>query len=110
MKLEKVTKTLIFWFFQHKSTAVYVRFEAVKESLPDDLASLNIPIYFLSWTTTPWSLAANRAIAFKIDAIYVLVQHGDGFYIVAEDLLKSNKELQEIFGESPVVTIKNQIV
>ena len=80
---------------------MYVRFEAIPESLPEDWAGL--PIHFLSWTTTPWSLAANRAIAYKTDAIYALVQAGDGFYIVAEELLNSNRELHDIFTENPMV-------
>ena len=62
-------------------------------------------LYFLSWTTTPWSIAANRAIAFNTDAEYVIVQDqakGNN-YIVASDLLWNNKELVEIFGSDPKI-------
>jgi isoleucyl-tRNA synthetase len=60
-------------------------------------------LYFLSWTTTPWSLAANRAIAFKDDAEYVIVQLEQDFYIVSGVLLSSNSELQEIFSSEPKI-------
>src|SRR5690606_41910400 len=32
------------------------------------------PVYFLAWTTTPWTLAANAALAVKAEAAYVLVE------------------------------------
>ena len=61
-------------------------------------------LYLLSWTTTPWSLAANRAIAFKEDALYVIVQdkNGNG-YVIAKDLLKNNYELAELFTEESIL-------
>ena len=61
-------------------------------------------LYLLSWTTTPWSLAANRAIAFKEDAFYVIVQdeNGDG-YVIAKDLLHNNSELAELFTEQSIL-------
>jgi isoleucyl-tRNA synthetase len=53
------------------------------------------PVSFLAWTTTPWTLAANAALAVKADAAYVLVEgpqaHGAEpaaeLYVVAEDRL-----------------------
>ena len=41
---------------------------------------------FVIWTTTPWTLPANVAIALKPDEIYVLTSEG---YIVAKELLES---------------------
>lgn len=65
---------------------------------------LNGSLYLLSWTTTPWSLAANRAIAFKEDALYDIVQdeNGDG-YVIAKDLLHNNSELAELFTVESIV-------
>ncbi len=42
---------------------------------------------FLIWTTTPWTLPANMAIAVHPDLQYVLVDTGEGKYILAEKLL-----------------------
>ncbi len=40
--------------------------------------------YFLTWTTTPWTLPANVALAVGVDFDYVRVRHGDEVLILAE--------------------------
>lgn len=40
--------------------------------------------FFLAWTTTPWTLPSNLALAVGPDIDYVLVQDGDERYILAE--------------------------
>ncbi|WCN36344.1 isoleucine--tRNA ligase [Aneurinibacillus uraniidurans] len=40
--------------------------------------------YFLGWTTTPWTLPANVALAVHPDLEYVRVKEGDCIYIVAK--------------------------
>ncbi|MFP7493115.1 isoleucine--tRNA ligase [Terribacillus saccharophilus] len=42
--------------------------------------------YLLGWTTTPWTLPANVAIAVHPELTYVTVQQGSEKYIVAEGL------------------------
>lgn len=42
---------------------------------------------FLVWTTTPWTLPSNMALAVKADASYVLVRHGEEKLLLAEALL-----------------------
>ncbi|WP_028117993.1 isoleucine--tRNA ligase [Ferrimonas senticii] len=44
------------------------------------------------WTTTPWTLPANRAIAMHAEVQYALVQVGDQRLILAADLVKSVME------------------
>ncbi len=44
------------------------------------------------WTTTPWTLPANLAIAFHPDYQYSAVRVGDKGYIVATELLKAVSE------------------
>lgn len=45
--------------------------------------------YFLVWTTTPWTLASNVALAVHPEVTYVKVKLEDGkVYIVAKDLAK----------------------
>jgi isoleucyl-tRNA synthetase len=43
--------------------------------------------YFLVWTTTPWTLISNVALALSADENYVTVQHGDKKLILAEPRL-----------------------
>lgn len=40
--------------------------------------------YFLVWTTTPWTLISNVALALHPEVDYVKVRHRDGFLILAE--------------------------
>ncbi|CAO3658029.1 unnamed protein product [Umbelopsis ramanniana] len=89
---------------QHLSRSVYVRFPITKpvkalESLQKDLKS---PLYALIWSTTPWTLPANQAIAVHNDLVYTLLDvKGEGSssstYIVAENLVES---LAETLGAS----------
>jgi isoleucyl-tRNA synthetase len=56
-------------YHDHSSTAVTVRFPLVSVSAPE-LAGA----YAVIWTTTPWTLPSNRAIAYNPDMTYLLVE------------------------------------
>ncbi len=43
--------------------------------------------YFLAWTTTPWTLPGNVALAVSPQVTYALVQQGEDKLILAKDLL-----------------------
>lgn len=43
--------------------------------------------YLLVWTTTPWTLSANTAIAVGADIVYAKVKVGDEVFILAKDRL-----------------------
>ena len=45
------------------------------------------PVWAVIWTTTPWTLPANLAIALHPDLDYALVQVGGDVYVVAQELL-----------------------
>ena len=69
---------------------VYVKFPF--EQLPEALAA-SVPaghrVFAVIWTTTPWTLPANLAIALNPELTYQLVQHGDEVYILADGLRES---------------------
>ena len=44
---------------------------------------------FLAWTTTPWTLIGNVALALGPDIPYLFVEHGDMRYVLAESRLKA---------------------
>ena len=54
-------------------TTVTAQFKAQNESLPEALQKLGQNIYFLAWTTTPWTLPSNTALTVgpKIDYVAV---------------------------------------
>lgn len=45
-------------------------------------------VYLLAWTTTPWTLPANTAIAVNKDLMYVKVEVGGDVWIVAEERMR----------------------
>ncbi len=74
-----------------ESPSIYVRFPLKKEFyrriLPENTA---LPVYVLIWTTTPWTLPANVAIAIKKEFEYVLAEiNNREILILAKDLLGS---------------------
>jgi isoleucyl-tRNA synthetase len=52
--------------------SVYVRFRVEGED----------ETYFLAWTTTPWTLLSNTALAVGPDIPYVKVRHADGYHLI----------------------------
>ena len=75
----------------HRSPSIYVKFKMITP--PSFLEMLNKvggkPIYVIIWTTTPWTIPANLAIALHPDFTYVAVDIGQEIYILAEDLLQT---------------------
>lgn len=54
-------------------TTVTAQFKAINESLPDALKGISESLYFLAWTTTPWTLPSNTALTVgpKIEYVWV---------------------------------------
>lgn len=69
----------------HTSDSIYVAFP-IKETSKSALKSASMVI----WTTTPWTLPGNRAIAYNPDLTYVVIHNEDTqkSYVVANDLLE----------------------
>ena len=55
-----------------------------------DSAAHKLPenTFILSWTTTPWTLPGNVALAVGADITYVVIQQGDESYVLAKDRLE----------------------
>jgi isoleucyl-tRNA synthetase len=82
--------------------SVYVKFEITSGNLSQNSVALpslrglrhdenfekDFPCYLLAWTTTPWSLPGDTALAINKNLKYVKVEHEGAFYILAEDRLK----------------------
>ena len=71
----------------HTSPSVFVKFE-----VRSDLASVSSTlsgkkVFFVIWTTTPWTLPANNAIALHKSYTYAAIEKDGEVYIVAEGLL-----------------------
>ncbi|MFC1873278.1 isoleucine--tRNA ligase [Chloroflexota bacterium] len=70
--------------------SVYIKFklaEGQRSGLPTDKSA-----YFLAWTTTPWTLSGNAALAVAADADYAVVAI-DGEYLIMADALREQAGL-----------------
>jgi len=77
----------------HVSPSVYVRFKVKDDKGRLPAALKGDRVYFVIWTTTPWTLPANLAITVHPDLDYVGFKVGDDIYIVAQALLDSLKAI-----------------
>ena len=73
-------------------TSIYVKFQVSddKGKLAPLCGGLD-RVYFVIWTTTPWTIPGNLAICLGPDFEYVLAKFGDEIYIVAQALLENLK-------------------
>src|SRR5579862_3262115 len=76
----------------HKSPSIWVRFAIASD--PADIAPelAGKRVFGLIWTTTPWTIPANLAIAYHPKFEYVAVETSSGVYIVAADLLAATAD------------------
>lgn len=77
----------------HTSPSIYVKFplrEETKKVLEQRLTlKLEKPTFILIWTTTPWTLPANLALAFHPDYDYLLIELEGEYLMVAEGRLSA---------------------
>ena len=80
----------------HTSPAIDVRFQAIDGEALARLCGATVdagesPVSVVIWTTTPWTLPANQAVALHPDLDYVLisVEHGHELMLLADELHES---------------------
>ena len=79
-----------------KDTTATVQFEVIKDGKSQILyGDGTLPVFFLAWTTTPWTLPSNTALCVGPDITYVRVSSYNPYtgepavYVVAKDLVNS---------------------
>ncbi|MDE1905244.1 MAG: isoleucine--tRNA ligase [Rhodospirillales bacterium] len=97
-------------YHDKKDTAIWVRFPLVPakenqqtlqkvETFDDDLAEASVVI----WTTTPWTIPGNRAVAVGGAIVYALIRVDEvtdgSFAVVGEKLLIAEERLQPVAAE-----------
>lgn len=68
-----------------RSDAIDVKFKLIDDSL----FAVDKPVSIIIWTTTPWTLPANEAVALHPDLDYVLVDVGEEYYLLAQALAEN---------------------
>lgn len=86
-----------------KSPSIYVAFP-----VKDGKGVLDGDESIVIWTTTPWTIPANVAIAVHPEFEYSVVKVNDKKYVVASELLGSLKETFEWDDPEVVKTVKGQ--
>jgi len=86
-------------YADHTSPSIFVRFR-----LKDDISSA-VPalagkeVYVVIWTTTPWTIPANLAVAMHPEFDYVALETEQGVLIVAEGLQESFLKATGLSGQ-----------
>lgn len=77
-----------------KDTTCVAQFEIIRDKKSEFLfQNTDTPVYFLAWTTTPWTLPSNTALAAGADISYVVVRsfnaytHNPITVVLAKDML-----------------------
>jgi isoleucyl-tRNA synthetase len=73
----------------HRSPSIYVKFKMISDIGALFPSLKGKPVYVVIWTTTPWTIPANLAIALHPDFTYVAADVGEEVYILAEALLET---------------------
>lgn len=92
-----VSKSIIF--------RVKLNVSAISGSVQNSTELLDSILYALVWTTTPWTIPGNQAIAYNKDAVYSLVRISDmpDIYLVASNVIP---EIEKILQKN-VCTISD---
>lgn len=92
-------------YADHRSPSIYVKFplkEDISGALPQ-LAGKKVSVVI--WTTTPWTLPANLAVALHPELDYVALDTGNEVLVVAQGLLESFSQATGVTG-SVIATFK----
>ena len=86
-------------YADHTSPSIFVRF-ALQDDLSADIPALaGKQAYIVIWTTTPWTIPANLALALHPEFDYVALETEKGVLIVAEGLKDSFLETVGLTGQ-----------
>ena len=110
-----------------ESPSVFVKFGLDEENTGKYFPLLKgKKVFVVIWTTTPWTLPANLAIAFHPELQYAAVEQADEIYIVAEGRIEAlrericlegnvitrvlGKDLEGMLADHPFINRKSQAV
>lgn len=97
-------------YMDSSSPSIYVRFAAIddfSERIPE-VKGKNV--YMVIWTTTPWTIPANLAIAVHPNESYSAVEVGEDVYILAERLVAVNMDSFGIGNYKIIATFQGTLL
>jgi isoleucyl-tRNA synthetase len=90
----------------HSSPSIWVRFALKSDPSLIDPALAGRRVWVVIWTTTPWTIPANMAIAFHPKFEYVAVEVNGEAYIVARDLLQATTDATDWQWDTILATVQ----
>ncbi len=95
-------------------TTVTAMFKAKTETLPDFLKNIDGELFFIAWTTTPWTLPSNTALTVGPKIQYVTVKTYNQYtfepitVVVAKDLAEAqfDKKFKKVDSEAALAEYK----
>ncbi|MBZ9627279.1 isoleucine--tRNA ligase [Psychroflexus sp. CAK1W] len=78
-------------------TTVTAQFKAIKETLPETLQKVEGDIFFLAWTTTPWTLPSNTALTVGKKIEYVLVKSYNQYTFEPNNVIAAKALIPSLF-------------
>ena len=88
----------------HTSPSIWVKFPVPAAEIDKTNIDTKKPVFVVIWTTTPWTIPANLAIALSPNVKYVVADLGAECIIVAEPLLNSVLTAAKIESQPIIVT------
>lgn len=87
---------------KHKSVAIHVKFPVTSDKLYDYVNSKGYNVKqgdlkLLIWTSTPWTIPANKAICINRDMIYTLLLDGKETLVVAKSLAEDVLKIDDLY-------------
>lgn len=90
------------------TTSIYVKFKVVDDKgMFANYGNLS-SIYFVIWTTTPWTIPGNQAVTVNKDFEYSMVKVGNEKYIMATDLVDTVMKEAAISEYETLATFKGE--
>ena len=110
------------------ATSIFVKFSVLDDKgLFSNYVDVS-KLYFVIWTTTPWTLPADRAVTVNADFEYAIVKCNDEYYVMAKELVESvmneakiseytvldktfkGSDLENIILKHPMLDIKSRVI
>ena len=88
-------------------TTVTAQFKALEKTLPDFLQNEG-SIYFLAWTTTPWTLPSNTALTVGSKIDYVLVNTFNQYTFEPVKVILAKNLVGKQFGAKNNIEVENE--
>ena len=81
-------------------TTVVAQFKAIHDTLPKELQELDDHIYFLAWTTTPWTLPSNTALTVGKKIEYAVIKTYNQYTFKPITVVIAKELINQQFGKN----------